>query len=74
MIAQKLLDKAYMKYKVKYPRKSISQLAKDMDLAYSTVYNPLFERRKCSAETWIKMMEHFGAIEIKGAKILLDDQ
>lgn len=67
--AQKLLDKAFLKYKTKYPREKTSDIAKKIGLSYSTIYNPLFLRRKCSADIWLKLMTHFGAIEVKGMSV-----
>lgn len=64
MKAHRLLKKAFDEYKKKQENFSMSQLSRDMGLPYSSIYNPIMQNRRCNADIWIKMMTHFGALEI----------
>ena len=64
MDAQRLLDRAFTKYKKKHPNLKITDLAKEIGLPYTSVYSPIFERRRCSADNWLKIMAYLGAVDI----------
>jgi hypothetical protein len=71
-LSQKLLIRAFKHYVKQNGDISIKKLAEKMKMPYSTVYNPLLERRQCNADNFLKMMSFFGAVKIdkKGIEII----
>ena len=63
-VAQQLLASAFNNYRARHPKFKATKIAQQTGLSYSTVYNPLFMQRRCSADIWLSLMNHFGAIDI----------
>lgn len=68
-LAQKMLMQAFIKFQKKKGGVQITALARELGMPYSTVYNPLMEARRCNADIWLKLMLHFGAIELTNGSL-----
>lgn len=51
---------------------NITNLAKDSNLAYSTVYQAIKGSRQINASSWLKIMESLGAVKRRGSKIVIE--
>lgn len=70
---EKILQDAFERYKERGPGElTISHVAKEAKLSYSTAYNPIAKGRKTSIEVWLLMMQVMGEVTISKKKICIN--
>lgn len=74
--SQEILNEAFRKYAraTGQKRPDIGRLARECNLPYSTVYNPLYNKRPTSAEIFLKLLKALGAFQEQKNGVLVNSE
>lgn len=75
-VSQEILNEAFKQYAraTNQKKPDIGRLARECDLPYSTVYNPLYNKRPTSAEIFLKILKGLGALEHQKKGVFINSQ